>query len=370
MAGVRLTSPLLALQLGYSAAAVGVMLALFALTQVFLSLPAGRYVDRHGLKKPVRMAVVAASVGTVLAFCYNFLPIFATLCLASLLTGGAAGMAAISLQRHVGRMAKTPTELKKVFSWLALGPAISNFLGPFVAGLVIDHFGFQSAYGTLAVLPLLGWLCIRGTTDLPPLDAANKAGAGLKPKAWDLLAEPMFRRLLMVNWFLSSSWDVHTFVIPILGHDRGLSASVIGTILGAFAIAAAVVRVLLPLLASRIKEWAVITIAMALTSVLFGIYPLLQSAWAMGLCSVLLGFVLGSVQPMVMSTLHQITPHHRHGEAIGLRLMTINASSVLMPMIFGSAGAVIGISGVFWVIGGVVAVGTRSAWKLRADKTL
>jgi hypothetical protein len=41
-----------------------------------------------------------------------------------------------------------------------------------------------------------------------------------------------FRRLLLMNWALSSCWDVHTFVVPILGHERGLSASVIGTILG------------------------------------------------------------------------------------------------------------------------------------------
>ncbi|MET0541350.1 MAG: MFS transporter, partial [Variovorax sp.] len=42
MTGTRLAAPLLALQQGYSAAAVGVLLALFALTQVFLALPAGR----------------------------------------------------------------------------------------------------------------------------------------------------------------------------------------------------------------------------------------------------------------------------------------------------------------------------------------
>jgi hypothetical protein len=41
MAGMRMAAPLLALQQGYSAAAVGVLLALFALTQVFLALPAG-----------------------------------------------------------------------------------------------------------------------------------------------------------------------------------------------------------------------------------------------------------------------------------------------------------------------------------------
>ena len=53
MAGTRLAAPLLALRQGYSEAAVGVLLALFALTQVVLALPAGRYSDRRGLKKPM-----------------------------------------------------------------------------------------------------------------------------------------------------------------------------------------------------------------------------------------------------------------------------------------------------------------------------
>ena len=39
MTGMRMATPLLALREGYSPAAVGFLLALFALTQVFLSLP-------------------------------------------------------------------------------------------------------------------------------------------------------------------------------------------------------------------------------------------------------------------------------------------------------------------------------------------
>jgi MFS-type transporter involved in bile tolerance (Atg22 family) len=86
----------------------------------------------------------------------------------------------------------------------------------------------------------------------------------------------------------------------------------------------------------------------------------------MGACSVLLGLVLGTVQPMIMSTLHQITPQHRQGEALGLRLMTINASSVLMPILFGTAGAVAGVGPVFWVVGAAVGLGARAAWRLRS----
>ena len=367
MAGMRLAAPLLALREGHSAAAVGVLLALFALTQVFLALPAGRYADRHGLKRPVGYAVAVASAGAALALVF---PVFPVLCLAALMTGGASGAAIIALQRHVGRAAHDATQLKQVFSWLAIGPAVSNFIGPFCAGLMIDNAGsaagstegYRAAFALMAVLPLLTWFWVRDTVELPPVIAA---AGGPPQRAWDLMNEPSFRRLLLVNWMLSSCWDVHTFVVPILGHERGLSASVIGFILGAFAVAAALVRIALPSVVKHLEEYRVLTLAMAITALIFMVYPFTQSPWSMGACSILLGFTLGVVQPMIMSTLHQITPVHRQGEAVGLRLMSVNASSVLMPMLLGAAGALAGIGPVFWVVGLVVGAGSRSAWYLR-----
>jgi sugar phosphate permease len=173
------------------------------------------------------------------------------------------------------------------------------------------------------------------------------------------------QRLLLVNWMLSSCWDVHTFVVPILGHERCISASVIGFILGAFAVSAALVRVALPMVVRHLQEYFILTVAMVITALIFMAYPFTQSPWTMGACSIVLGFTLGVVQPMIMSTLHQITPVHRQGEAVGLRLMAVNASSVLMPMLFGAAGALAGIGPVFWVVGVVVGSGSRSAWHLR-----
>ena len=369
MAGTRMAAPLLALQQGYSPAAVGVLLALFSVTQVFLALPAGRFADRNGLKLPVCFSVLAASTGAGVAVAF---PVFPVLCLSALLTGGATGAAVISLQRHVGRAANGATQLRQVFSWLSIGPAVSNFVGPFSAGLLIDHagpaagslWGYRAAFLLMAVLPMATWLLVQGTRELPPVVATTDAG---QPKTWDLLRKPKFRRLMLVNWFLSSCWDVHTFVVPVLGFERGISASVIGSILGAFALAAAAIRLVMPLLASHLREWKVLVVAMLATAALFAVYPLMPSALAMGLCSILLGFSLGTVQPMIMSMLHQITPAARHGEALGLRLMVINASSVAMPILFGSAGAVAGVAMVFWATGAVVGLGARAAWRLDPD---
>jgi MFS family permease len=367
MAGTRMAAPLLALREGYSPAAVGVLLALFALTQVFLALPAGRFVDRHGLKRPIAYSVAAAVLGAGLAVAF---PVFPVLCLAALLTGGATGAAVIALQRHVGRAATGALQLRRIFSWLSIGPAVSNFVGPFAAGLLIDHAGalpnsttgYRAAFFLMAVLPLASWLLVRPTRELPPL----RVEPGSAPSnAWDLLRDPTFRRLMLVNWFLSSCWDVHTFVVPVLGFEKGISASVIGTILGAFAVAAAAIRLVMPFLAAYLREWRVLVGAMLTTAALFGVYPFMGTALGMGVCSVLLGFALGMVQPMIMSMLHQITPEARHGEALGLRLMAINASSVVMPILFGTLGAVIGIAGVFWTTGAVVGAGARAAFGLR-----
>lgn len=357
MTGFRMAAPLMALREAHSAVAVGVLIALFALSQIFLSLPAGRFVDRHGLHKPILLSVVVAVGGGALSTLW---PVFPVLCFTALACGAASGLAMIALQRTVGLLAQDPTELKQVFSWLALGPSFSNFLGPLAAGLLIDAAGFRVAYGALAVLPLLAWWVVR-RLQLP--QHAQPQAPTRRESSWNLLRQPHFAKLLLINWVLSCCWDVHTFMVPVVGHEHGFSATAIGGILGAFAVAATVIRLVLPQLTAGLPELRVVATSMAVTAVLFGVYPWLgQPVW-MGLASVALGLALGAVQPMVMSRLHQITPHHRHGEALALRAMTINAASVVMPLLFGSVGVAVGAAWVFWGVAGVVGAGAPLTWR-------
>ena len=368
MTGTRLAAPLLALKLGYSAAAVGVLLALYALAAVFLALPAGRLADRRGLHLPLRLAVCAAMAGAALAAAW---PVFAVLCVSALLVGASANTAQIALQRHVGRRAGDAAQRKLAFSWIAISPAMANFAGPLAAGLLIDHagpvpnslFGYRVAFALLAVLPLVCLWLLRGvpeTASAPPPTAPSGPNS-----AWDLLTVPGMRRLLLANWLQSVAWDAHTFVLPLLGHDRGLEASVIGALMGAFAITAALIRVALPLLARRFAEWQVIYAATLLAAAVLLAYPWMPGAIGMAVCSSLLGVALGAVQPMVLSLLHEVAPPARQGEAMALRSLTMNASSFTMPMLFGSIGALTGVAGLFWLVAGVLAIGSRAMPGLR-----
>jgi MFS family permease len=366
MAGIRLAAPLLALHEGHAAWAVGVLMALFAAAPIALALQAGRLADRHGYHRPVRIAVALTAGGGLLAVLATFAgpAQFVVLCIAAALAGAGANFGLIAIQRTAGRSAHDAIERKQVFSWLGLAPALANVVGPVLAGVIIDAAGYRSAFFALMLLPLASlWFARQVPHETPPQVAA---GGATRPSAFGLLFAPGMRRLLLVNWLLSTSWDLHGFLLPILGHERGLSASAIGVILGAFAFAVAAVRVLIPLVARHAREPQVLAAAMLWTACVFGVYPLAHSAWLMGLCAVLLGLALGCVQPMILSTLHHITPDERHGEAIALRSMTINLSSTLMPLLFGALGVALGTAWLFWMMSASVAAGSWPARRVGA----
>jgi MFS family permease len=383
MAGTRMAAPLMALRQHDATWKVGVLLALFAVAAVVLAVPAGRMTDRYGLRRPFFVGAIVSTLGMA---CVALFPGFFASCFAALLTGAGLAIGVLAIQRHAGHRASDATERKQVFSWLALAPALSNFVGPFSAGVMIDWLGFQAAFIMLAFTPLVGaWLIaqvaerpvVRTAMAQPPTPAATLSSADTEANAapaprkrflgldLDLLATPGLKRLLLVNWLLSMAWDVHTFVVPVLGHEMQISATAIGTLLGVFAVAAAGIRLVIPVVASRLKEHQVLTVSMVAAGLLFALYPFMPNVWLMGLCSALLGIFLGAVQPMVMSALHHITPPNRHGEALGLRMMAINFASSTFPLIFGFVGGVAGVSIIFWAAGAMEIAGSRAANGMR-----
>lgn len=361
MAGIRMAAPLWVLRQSHAEWAVGVLIGLFAVAPIALALQAGRLADRHGYHRPLYVAVGLTVAGGASAVSATFFaaPVdFLLLCIGATFVGAGANYGLIAIFRTAGRSAKGAIELKRVFSWLGLAPALANVAGPVLAGSLIDFGGFRIAFGALMLLPLLALVTARRVPiEVPP----PRSPEALAQSSWALLRTPGLRRLLVVNWLLSASWDVHTFVVPILGHERAFSASAIGLVLGAFAAAVALVRLAIPLVAHRLRESQVLVGAMLATGAVFAVYPLMVSPWAMGCCAALLGLALGSVQPMIMATLHQLTPHDRHGEAIALRSMTINLSSAVMPLAFGVAGAALGAASLFWLMGALLAAGSLQA---------
>lgn len=364
MAGLRLAAPLQALREGYSAWSVGLLLALFAAAPVFSALYAGRLADRLGYHRPVYISVALTVAGAALAVGSTWLQghlHFALLCAAAMATGAGANSGLLTIQRTAGSAAQDSTDRVRIFSWLGVAPSFSNVIGPVTAGFMIDGFGFAAAYLALLLMPLASLVT---ATQVPRQPGRPLAAVPAAQKAWDLFGLPGFKRLLAVNWLLSMCWDVHIFAVPLLGHERGFSAGTIGLILGTFTLAVTLVRLLIPGLAHHLDERRVLRGAMAATGLVFVLYPLAPNPWWMGACAALLGVALGSVQPMVMSMLHHLTPQQRHGEALALRSMAINLSSTALPLVFGATGAVLGAAVLFWAVGAAVGLGSTLVRRL------
>lgn len=366
MTGLRMAAPLDALARGASPWTVGVLLALFAAAPVLLAMPAGRLADRWGFHRPMQLAGALCGAGLLLAAASAPLqgwPAALLLGAGALATGAGANIGLIAVQRTGGLTARDPVERVRVFSWLGLAPSLANVVGPVAVGLLIDAAGFGVAYAALLVLPLASWLAARAV----PAAAAPGAPRGSSGSPLrELFALPGMKRLLAVNWLLSMCWDVHGFAVPILGHERGFSATTIGLVLGSFTLSVTGVRVLIPLLARHLQPARVVVGAMLGTAAIFAVYPLAAQPWLMGLCAVALGVTLGCVQPMLMTVLHHLTPEDRHGQALAFRSMTINGSSTVMPLVFGAAGAAVGAAAMFWAVGLMVGAGALLARRLRS----
>lgn len=359
LTGMRMAAPLQLLQRDVDVWAVGVVMAMFATAPVFLALTAGRMADRHGYHRPTRIAASLSFAGAVIASSTSH---YLWLCLAAALCGGGSSFGLIALQRTAARLARNAGERMKVFGWIAIAPALASLIGPLGMGLLIDHYGFGIAFAALAILPL-GTLLL---SQWVPREQMPVSRDQRRP-AWDLLRAPAFRRLLFINWLVSASWDVHSFALPILGNARGMSASVIGAILAAYAVTSTLVRLLLiPLLANRLSQRSIILGALLLTAAVYAIYPWLGPAWAMALGTATLGVALGTIQPALMTQLHHETPSARHGEGLAVRSVFINCSGASMPLLFGALGAALGAASLFWLMSGVLLAGSWQARRLGA----
>ena len=165
------------------------------------------------------------------------------------------------------------------------------------------------------------------------------------------------RRVFIVNALLAMAWDLHTFFIPIYGAKIGLSASRIGVILASFAAATFAVRLLMPRIARRFSEFEVLTAALFIAGLAYALFPFVEQVGPLMTLSFTLGLALGSGQPMVMSLLHTMAPAGRMGEAAGVRMMIVNASTVAVPLLFGAVGSTLGLAPVFWSVGVALAGG-------------
>lgn len=356
--GSRMVASLFAIELGANPFLIGALISAYSVFPLLLGVYSGRLSDRFGSRRPMLAGTAVLALGLLLPFLW---PQLAALYVSAALIGTGFVFFNVSVQNLAGGLGAAE-ERTRNFSTLGLGYSGGHMLGPLLGGYAIDYHGFPFAYlcfAALIVLPmgLLAWN--------RRLEVAPRAAGKERTSTLELLHSAPLRRAIVTSALVVTGWDLYTFYVPLYGHSIGLSASSIGILLGVFAVATFVVRIVLPLFTRRYGVETVLSIAMFAGAAFFLLFPFITFVPALLALSFGIGFTLGCGQPLTLNIAYNRSPPGRSGEVTGLRLTINNVTHIGVPLAAGALGAALGVAPVFCVNAAILAASGRLSRKAR-----
>jgi MFS family permease len=338
----RVLLSLYALDLGASARAVGFLVAALYVCPLLMSWPVGRYADRVGSRGLLLGGAASGACAMLIPF---FVRHLAALYVSATLMGVAFTLYNVLLPNIVGVVSR-PEERPRNFSNASLVGATTLFAGPLLAGFAIDLFGHPIACLMLVTFSVGAATLVLLWGDLLPVGSSHVAPSG---GVRENFTDPAMRRILATSGLVQVGQDLFQFYIPVYGHAIGLSASAIGAVLAALAVASFVVRFALPHLIAKLGEDALLGIAFYFTAVAFLLVPFVQHMVTLALIAFVFGLGIGCGQPITTMLIFSRCAEGRTGETLGLRQTVNNAMRVSGPAVFGAIASMFGLSPVFWI---------------------
>lgn len=367
--GSKVAVTLFAIELGVEQIYIGVVVAVYSVFPMLLGLYAGKLADRLGVRKPMIAGTLGLSVALFVPFVFPSVP---ALFLSSTLIGASWVFYNVCAQNLMGILSVPATRARN-FSNFGLCMAAGSFSGPMLAGFSIDYAGYPYTYLFLSASPIVAAL-ILVSMRVPEGLGKGKVAEEHATYSSNLISNKPLRRTLITSAIVLTGTDLFQFYMPIYGSSIGLSASAIGIILGAFAVAAFVVRLVMPKLVKRWSPDTVLVWALFIGGFMYCVFPFFDDPVVLAALAFVLGLGLGCSQPLSLMLVYERAPEGRSGEALGLRLMLNNLMHIVIPLAFGSIGTAFGVTPVFlsnaaiMTAGGVLSRRRKAEAPLRNDR--
>lgn len=338
LAASRSAFALVAIQLGAPAWSTGVLMALFGFVPGLVTVQLGRCMDRFG-----RLPVLAASMSTVIV----------ALTLAALqlnlpaLLVAAPLMGIYAVLSHVGAAGALGAVQSKVLrarnlGYLALCYSVAHFVGPLLAGVVLDMAGARWVFVAIAIFPGISLAILlhgraRGHTQ-------QEAGAASVQKGgfMALLRLRVLRQWLVVNAVFSAVLTIFPFVASLQADRLALSATQAGWIIAASALGSVVIRAMLPALLRRFRQDGILAGAAIATGLAYGCIPLLPDFFSFLGLSFVLGLAVGVGMPISTTLIYSAAPEGRVSETLAL---SMSVSMILQSLTALTLGFLISLLG-------------------------
>jgi len=358
--GARVANTLYALELGAGPFDTGLLLATYGCFPLLLAVFIGKITDRYGVRVPIVAGTIVSVLGTALPWFFPALPM---LFVAAAVSGAGFILTQVAMQSLVGSLGSGAARIRNV-NLYALIVSTSDLMGPIIAGFSIDHIGYVPTYLVLAAPGVVAVLVVFFMFGRMAHAAGGVDRSGQRMA--DLFRIGHLRRMFLTSALVMTGLDLFQLYLPLHGHSIGLSASAIGIILGAFAAAGFVTRVLMTVLVRRFGEERALGYSMYLAACTFFMIPLFDNVIVLGVVCFVLGLGMGLGQPLTVILTYNYAPAGRHGEGLGLRIAINNSMHVAVPALFGAIGTMFGLAPVFWLSSAILALGGYSSPVRRA----
>lgn len=341
--GSKMLVALYAIELHASPFTIGLLISTYAIFPLVLAVYAGRYSDRVGMRRPMALGSLGLCGGMLVP---TMFPVMGALFVSAALVGTANIFFHVASHNLIGALGGK-AERTANFGTFSLGSAISGMAGPMLVGFMVDRAGYTASYYALAAVTIWpGLFLLFWHRFIPP--PRPHAEAAVHGSALELLKIPRLRNTLLTSGLILTGMDLFNFYMPIHGRAIGLSASVIGVVVGMQAAAAFVVRMWMPAMSRKYGEMRILTWSLLMSGVTFLLFPAFRDPVVLAAISFLLGLGLGCGQPLSTILTYNHSPPGRSGEALGMRLTVNKFTQIMVPLVFGSLGSAFGILPIFW----------------------
>ena len=364
-----------ALGLGAGPFEVGLLAAVFSVAPALLAVAVGRAVDRIGEAWFIRGALLAMTVGAVLAAIVDSLVLLAV---SQSITGLGHVTNLIAGQALVGNRGGRERRDHRYGYYSTMG-SLGHLAGPLIGTSLVGEFALgpspvvaadnpqAPAFAAAAVLTVvafgLAWLL---PAPGPQARAArsDSGGVGLVGAARAVMSRPGMPFAMLVSMVVVSSIDVLIAYLPVYGEVRGLAVSTVGILLAIRAGASMVSRLLMGFLISRLGRSRLLALSMGGATAGLLALPLTDSPLLLAGLMVPIGLGLGIGQPMTMAWVANRSPRAERGTALGVRLTGNRTALVVVPVVVGAVAGAAGVNVIFWMmailLGAGAAVGRRA----------
>jgi len=355
MLGVGIIAPILPLyadDLGATGIWLGMIFAGFSISRAIFMPIIGRLSDRTGRKVFICIGLLIYSI---ISLGFIWADSVSQLTLVRLIQGAAAGMIIPIAQAYVGDISPEGKE----GTWMGYFIAAFHMgfgVGPFIGGVLTDHFGMNAAFYTMGGLNLMAFLI---ATFFLPETKTRRTEASPTPSFRAMSRSGMVRGLFVFRFSFYMGAAAFVIFLPIFADQYlKLSPTLIGILLGVNILLVALLGIYGGYIADRFNRKMLVVVGSIVNLIWLALIPQAYNFWYLLVLCIIGGLAGATALPAAEALVVEEGRKFGIGSTFAIYGMAMSLAMGIGPLISGTIADWVSIYSVFYFAAGVGLVGT------------